>query len=224
MVSLLRIVKEFHSAEELDNVDRNYAKAAAKSDQAAKDEPPEPTPLDVVSSSAPVDEPYSFQRHIQVQPDYERLQPLTTTTSISTRPSPLTSLFQSLPIPPESTTFLPADENLPLPISRLPAELFEKIFHHLHVSSLEQFGSTCWRARYLTAFAGKWKRLAEGIYRPPAMVGDDYAVGELGHRYKGEWRTAVVEEERVRMDGCYIAVCHYVRPGAGDEWVTVNLI
>lgn len=35
-------------------------------------------------------------------------------------------------------------------------------------------------------------------------------MADLGRKYGAEWRTVLVEEERVRMDGCYIAVCHYM--------------
>lgn len=33
---------------------------------------------------------------------------------------------------------------------------------------------------------------------------------DLVQKHAGEWRTTLIEEERVRMDGCYIAVCHYM--------------
>ena len=45
---------------------------------------------------------------------------------------------------------------------------------------------------------------------------------ELARRHDMEWRTTFLEEQRLRMDGCYISVCHYLRPGAGDEWVAVT--
>ena len=56
-----------------------------------------------------------------------------------------------------------------------------------------------------------------GIYRPPAILppldsgeGEKVKVMELVKRHDGEWRTVLVEEERIRMDGCYIAVSHYM--------------
>ena len=125
-------------------------------------------------------------------------------------PSQLSNLFKSRPEDITTVTFLPAEEDLPLPIASLPSELLDPIFAHLDVASLERFALTCWRARYVTAASEVWRRLAEGIYRAPAMVTDPRAVRELGRRHKGEWRSVVVEEERVRMDGCYISVCHYV--------------
>lgn len=164
----------------------------------------------MVSSAAPVDEPYSFQRHIQLQPDYEKALPPQVHTAVSTRPSPLTALLTSLPISPIDTQFLPANEDLPLPIARLPAELLDPIFLNLDLMSLERFALTCWRARYLTAVSDLWKRIALRMYQSPAMVPEGWNMKDAAKRHGGEWRTTVVEEERVRMDGCYISVCHYV--------------
>lgn len=172
-------------------------------------EPPTPSSADVVSAVAPADEPYSFQRHIQLQPDYEKAAPLVMI-AMSTRPSPLTALLTSLPISPAQTEFLPADENLPLPLARLPSELLDPILYHLDATSIERFGMTCWRARYLTAISDVWKRISMGIYRGPAMVPEGWRPEDMAKKHRGEWRTTVIEEERVRMDGCYIAVCHYM--------------
>jgi F-box protein 9 len=127
-----------------------------------------------------------------------------------TRPSPLSSLLHALPIPADHTTFLPSDEALPTPIALLPPELLDPVLSHLDVASIERFALTCWRARYLTASATVWKRIAEGIYRGPAMVPDGWNARDLARRHAGEWRTTLVEEERIRMDGCYISVCHYM--------------
>jgi F-box protein 9 len=105
---------------------------------------------------------------------------------------------------------MPEDETLPCPIMQLPAELLDPILSHLPVQSIERFASICWRARYLTAYSSVWKGLAERLYRGPAMLPDGLEAKELARRHKGEWRSALVEEERVRMDGCYISVCHYM--------------
>jgi F-box protein 9 len=194
-----------------DNVDRLYARSVAKAAALAlpKSGDETPTSADVVSSAAPVEEPYSFQRHIQIHPDYERAIPPPHTPSVPS-PSPLTALLQSLPIPADQTQFLPSDESLPTPISILPPELIDPILAHLDVASIERFALTCWRARYLTACADVWKGIAEGIYKGPAMVPEGWMARELARRHKGEWRTTLVEEERLRMDGCYISVCHYM--------------
>ncbi|WRT66627.1 uncharacterized protein IL334_003586 [Kwoniella shivajii] len=271
-----------------DDVDRSYARslkisstsqsqAQSKQTQFGRsdiqnDLPPTPSSSDIISPTPPSVEPYSFARHIQMAPDYEKASSSTTltseqspTTSTMTKPitpidsppislSPLTAMFQSLIIPPNEIQFVAAEEDLPCPISNLPNELFEPILNRLDVTSIERFGSTCWRARYLTQYSNVWKRIAERIYIPPSILPlpeifseeDEQDQGghvlnptkeetmpytvpveviqakDLAKRHRNEWRTTFVEEERVRMDGCYIAVCHYIRPGAGEEWVTIT--
>jgi F-box protein 9 len=195
-----------------DNVDRLYARQVARDVARAAEavDEDELTVEDVVDPTAPPEAEYTFRRHIQVHPDHE---------SGASRQSKLTALLSSAET--ADSTFMPADETLPVPLARLPAELVEPILAHLDVGAIEAFGGTCWRARALTAYAGVWRRIVRGIYRPP-MLPPRLACAELARRHRGEWRTVLVEEERVRMDGCYIAVCHYVRPGAGEEWVAVT--
>ncbi|ORX35641.1 hypothetical protein BD324DRAFT_630936 [Kockovaella imperatae] len=203
-----------------DSVDKLYARSRLK---IAQEEDPTPTSMDVVSSMAPREAPYSFQRHLQFAPDYESKQ------SHRISDSPLTTIFNSRP-EASSATFLPSEENLPIPIESLPPELLELVFAHLDVLSLERFGAASWKARWLTARSEVWKSLVKSIYKPPGVIPTTWARGrtqedilaELSERHAGEWRTVMLEEERIRMDGCYIAVCHYVRPGAGDEWVAVT--
>ena len=182
-----------------DSVDRLYARSLAK--VARTEEEARPSSKDIVSFENH-DEPYSFQRHIQLQPDYEKQPPPST----SIRPSQLTAILHRLPVPPDQTAFLPLDETLPIPLANLPPELLDPVFIHLDVRSIERFGSTCWRARYLTAVSNVWRKVGETVFKVPAMGVEKDAV----RKYKGEWRTALVEEERIRMDGCYIAVCHYM--------------
>ncbi|WVQ79989.1 hypothetical protein IAT38_002090 [Cryptococcus sp. DSM 104549] len=228
-----------------DDVDRLYTRSIAKTSAVQPQQHPDaslvsetatlpltPSSADIVSPSAPADEPYSFQRHIQTQPDYVKSAvpptPASPTTPVAPltadAPSLLTSLLQSLPVPPHELSFLPAEEDLPTPIAKLPAELIDPILLRLDVMSIEQFGATCWRARYLTHYSNVWRRVAMGIYKEPSMLplGGSLGVRDLVTRHRGEWRTTLIEEERVRMDGCYISVCHYIRPGAGDEWVAIT--
>jgi F-box protein 9 len=205
-------------------VDRIYARSLARAkiiDDATPD--PQPSSTDIVSSSAPSEEPYSFQRHIQLLPDYDHPPPPPyASQSPTTHTSTLTNIFNSLPIPPAATQFLPADENLPFPISALPAELMEPIFSHLDVASMERFATTCWRARYLTAHAELWSRLVRRIYLPPYMVAPTFSLPKTLSTYNNEQRSLLITEPRLRLDGVYISLCHYIRPGAGDAWVTVT--
>ncbi|WVN87671.1 uncharacterized protein L203_102857 [Cryptococcus depauperatus CBS 7841] len=182
-----------------------------------------PISTDIVSPMAPVEEPYTFQRHIQLHPDYVKSVPPIAVSSQSFRKSPLSSLIQSLPIALDESTFLPEDENLPIPIAKLPAELIDLILSHLNIIWIERFATTCWRARYLTNISMVWRRIAAIIYKEPAMLpSGGVKMNDLVRRHDQEWRTTLIEEERVRMDGCYISLCHYTRPGAGDEWITIT--
>nr|XP_019046593.1 hypothetical protein I302_05343 [Kwoniella bestiolae CBS 10118]OCF25523.1 hypothetical protein I302_05343 [Kwoniella bestiolae CBS 10118] len=222
-----------------DDVDRTYARSLKSKSLSSSvqhpssdaDIPPTPSSTDIISPAPPTIEPYSFARHIQTAPDYEKSHPppsLPTPTTQTTSLSPLTKLFNDLPVPPSELSFQPEEEELPCPITKLPSELFEPILMNLDVTSIERFGSACWKSRWLTHVSLTWRNIAERIYRPPAMLPppprpeETIGVRDLVKRHRNEWRTTVVEEERVRMDGCYIAVCHYIRPGAGDEWVTIT--
>jgi len=181
---------------------------------AEEEETETPTSTDIVSASIPQDEPYSFQRHLQFQPDYQK-KPTTR------KRSPLATILDKASVSPDEAVFLPEEEDKPFPISLLPPELLEKIFSNLDVRALERLGSTCWRARLLTSRAEIWKRRVQTLYKWP-MVAEEVTANDLVERHDGEWRTTFIEEERVRMDGCYISVCHYIRPGSGDEWVAVT--
>lgn len=189
-------------------MDRLYARSRLK---ATLEDGPTPTSTDVVSSVAPQDAPYTFQKHLQFTPDYE------SKTSLKVSQSPLTTMFNTHP-ESSSACFLAAEENNPIPIESLPPELLEVIFAHLDVLSLERFGTVSWKARFLTARSEVWRTLVKSIYKTPTVIPSSWARGrspeeilsELSRRHSGEWRTVLLEEERIRMDGCYIAVCHYV--------------
>ena len=46
-------------------------------------------------------------------------------------------------------------------------------------------------------------------YRPP-QIPDDAEFAEILELYTGDLRRMFIEQPRVRMDGVYIAVCHYM--------------
>jgi F-box protein 9 len=152
--------------------------------------------------AAPTIQPeYTFQRTIQTLPDYT-----------PTGQSSLSVLLAER----SDLAFIPFEDR-PIPIASLPLELLEPILYRLDVRSIERFAQTCWQARALTAKSLVWRRIVQRIYSA-FMPG----WGQLADRHAGEWRTALIEEPRLRFDGCYISVCHYIRPGAGDEWVAIT--
>lgn len=42
--------------------------------------------------------------------------------------------------------------------------------------------------------------------------------------YDNDWRTTFVEQPRVRLNGAYIAACHYTRPGMHEENVWIRVV
>jgi len=53
------------------------------------------------------------------------------------------------------------------------------------------------------------RTLCEHIYRPP-IVPPDTPIRNLALRHGLDYRTTFLEEKRVRYDGVYISVCHYM--------------
>jgi F-box protein 9 len=186
------MVSIYLSVADSDNVDRLYARKAP-----------------VMAAPAPrQSEGYTFQRVIQTQPDYRAPR---------RGQSPLTVILAAAP---PVLAFTPQDEDKPMAIASLPLELFEPILARLDIGSLERFAQTCWQARSLTAKSPYWQRLVNRTYTQAVLDGQTCA--DLAERHAGDWRTTFIEEPRVRLDGCYISVCHYIRPGAGDEWVAIT--
>lgn len=212
-----------------DNVDRAYqrqarAKAEAEAHTAAAAEEEGATSADIVDPRGPSEQEYEFTRHIQLEADYAR--PLAPTSRLTALIDKYAAAKAVNPATGEEwehsrfEEFAPQDLELPLPIANLPAEILDRIFRHLDVGAVERFGSTCWRARLLTGHSSLWHYLVKAVYKPPMLR--DVTVPQLVHKHRGEWRSVFVEEERLRMDGVYIAVCHYIRPGAGEEWVAIT--
>lgn len=134
---------------------------------------------------------YTFERTIQTQPDYRSSHPHVDLGTILAQKTDVEFVQEE-----------------PIPIASLPIELFEPILAKLNVTSIERFAQTCWKARALTAKSVVWRKMVERIYRGPMV--QDWTPQDLVERHAGDWRTTLIEEDRVRLDGCYIAVCHYM--------------
>ncbi|PWY99133.1 hypothetical protein BCV70DRAFT_163734 [Testicularia cyperi] len=89
--------------------------------------------------------------------------------------------------------------------------------------TLEILGRTCWKWRLLTKSPGLWKQIVHETYYPPIL---DPAVScqMLYERHHSDWRTVFVNQPRVRLNGCYIAACHYARRGMSEESAWINVI
>ncbi|KIS67033.1 SCF ubiquitin ligase complex subunit HRT3 [Mycosarcoma maydis] len=87
--------------------------------------------------------------------------------------------------------------------------------------SLEIVGRTCWKLRLLTKSPSLWREIVRETYYPP-ILDPSLSLTTLYERNHCDWRTAFINQPRVRLNGCYIAACHYARPGLSeDAWVRV---
>lgn len=87
--------------------------------------------------------------------------------------------------------------------------------------SLETLGRTCWKFRLLTKSPSLWREIVRETYYPP-ILDPTLSLADLYERHHSDWRTAFINQPRVRLNGCYIAACHYARPGLSeDAWVRV---
>ena len=51
--------------------------------------------------------------------------------------------------------------------------------------------------------------MVKTIYQPP-QIADEEEVDDLVTKYMMDYRRVYIEHPRVRFDGVYIAVCHYM--------------
>ena len=87
--------------------------------------------------------------------------------------------------------------------------------------SLEILARTCWKFRLLTKSPSLWREIVRETYYPP-ILDPSLTLTTLYERHHSDWRTAFINQPRVRLNGCYIAACHYARPGLSeDAWVRV---
>ncbi|KAF9038454.1 hypothetical protein BJ165DRAFT_1324052, partial [Panaeolus papilionaceus] len=132
------------------------------------------------------------------------------------------SLAQLIKEFPAKVHFEPLVENEPVHLKILPDELLVSILKRLDHTSIERFGSVSKKARLLTLDSGVWIPLVRLTYRPPQLPEDEDLI-EIIERRLYDYRRVFIEQPRVRMDGVYIAICHYIRPGLSDNrWVNVS--
>lgn len=87
--------------------------------------------------------------------------------------------------------------------------------------SLEVLGRTCWKFRLLTKSPLLWREIVRETYYPP-ILDPSITLTTLYERHHSDWRTVFINQPRLRLNGCYIAACHYARPGLSeDAWVRV---
>ncbi|KAI0040964.1 hypothetical protein FA95DRAFT_789684 [Auriscalpium vulgare] len=123
---------------------------------------------------------------------------------------------------PEVLKFEPEDETASTPIEVLPDELLVSIISFLGTSAIERFGTVSRKARVVTLDSTIWRALVEAIYKPPQIPPEE-TIADLLDQHGEDYRRTFIEQPRVRLDGVYIAVCHYVREGHSENaWVNIS--
>lgn len=134
----------------------------------------------------------------------------------------LQSLLDAFP-PLSQLSFLPELENQPVYINNLPEEILVLILHYFiydaDTRSIERFALVARRARVLTLDSSIWRALVQLLYVPPQLPFSALTLSSFDEDY----RYYYTHQPRVRLDGVYIAVCHYVRRGHSENaWVHIT--
>ncbi|KAI0766711.1 hypothetical protein BD413DRAFT_672876 [Trametes elegans] len=126
----------------------------------------------------------------------------------------LAGLISSWPV---NLAFESEDEKTGTPIQLLPDELLIHVLRLLDTTTLERFAAVNRKARVITLDASIWRPIVQAVLKPP-QISEEFETLIL--KYMTDYRRAYIEHPRVRYDGVYIAVCHYIRNGIGENvWV-----
>ncbi|QRV88722.1 F-box-like protein [Ceratobasidium sp. AG-Ba] len=124
--------------------------------------------------------------------------------------------------PTSELLFAPEIEQEPVHLTRIPDELLLHILKLSDVPTIERFALVCRRARVLTLDPDLWRDFVTNTYITP-QIPEDALLGDAITRFGGDLRRLYIELPRVRIDGVYIAVCHYSRAGQSENaWVNVD--
>jgi F-box protein 9 len=124
---------------------------------------------------------------------------------------------------PENLVFEPEDEKEGLPpINLIPDEVLLQILRILDYTTIERFAAVSRKARVLSLDSAIWRDFVQLAYKPP-QIADDESISNIVEQYSLDYRRAYIEHPRLRLDGVYIAVCHYMRMGSSENaWVNVS--
>ncbi|PFH51804.1 hypothetical protein AMATHDRAFT_141654 [Amanita thiersii Skay4041] len=175
---------------------------------------------------------FSSQQHIlpKTSPDADKTiidrlsQDLSHAVTISTNKAGITigALAQLVSTFSHQLTFEPEDEKQPLWLRSLPDEMIVAILRMLDITSIERFAAVCRKARVVSLDATLWRHLVFSTYKPP-QISESEDISLIVDRYLCDYRRMYIEYPRVRLDGVYIAICHYVRPGLSDnQWANIS--
>ena len=149
------------------------------------------------------------------KPMYSKVSPITT--------GHLASLLATFA---QNLMFEPENGEEPVFLNRLPGELLVMIILTLDTTSIERFARVCKKARILTLDPVIWtyvyftqfswhlklhssSELVRVTYHPP-QVPETTAMIPVIKKCMYDYRRVYIEQPRVRLDGVYIANCHYV--------------
>ncbi|KAG1725724.1 hypothetical protein EDB19DRAFT_1754152 [Suillus lakei] len=124
---------------------------------------------------------------------------------------------------PENLVFEPENEKEGRPpINLIPDELLLQILRILDYATIERFAAVSRKARVLSLDSAIWRDFVHLAYKPP-QIADDESIANIAELYSSDYRKTYIEHPRLRLDGVYIAVCHYVRMGSSENaWVNVT--
>ena len=127
---------------------------------------------------------------------------------------------------PELLAFEPEDDREGVPINMIPEELLLHILRSLDTTTLERFATVSRKARVLSLDLSIWRYgfppsedtvvtdsnhrdFVYLAYKPP-QIPEAVTVETIVNGYGSDYRQTYIEHPRLRLDGVYIAVCHYV--------------
>ncbi|KAG6833000.1 hypothetical protein H0H87_012586 [Tephrocybe sp. NHM501043] len=123
---------------------------------------------------------------------------------------------------PANISFEPENEEEPVHLQKVPDELVVMFLRKLDTTSIERFASVSRKARIIALDSGIWRELVGATYNPP-QVADVTELTAVLERCLYDYRRVYIEHPRVRIDGVYIATCHYIRPGLSENpWSNMN--
>ncbi|KLO12699.1 hypothetical protein SCHPADRAFT_829062 [Schizopora paradoxa] len=110
---------------------------------------------------------------------------------------------------PEQLSFEPEDQLKKCFLSSLSEELLLLILRYLDSTSIERFALADRKARLVSLDSEIWRSFSHSIYFYP-QVPADFTMKDAIRKYHNDYRRLYIEQPRIRLDGVYIAVCHYV--------------
>ncbi|KAL4071392.1 hypothetical protein V8B97DRAFT_1963109 [Scleroderma yunnanense] len=111
---------------------------------------------------------------------------------------------------PRNLTFVYDDERKGATLNLIPDELLLRILRSLDTTTTERFATVCRKARMLSLDSLIWRDFVYLAYKPPQVPEVD-AIDAIVTSHAANYRQFYIEHPRLRLDGVYIAVCHYVR-------------